>query len=202
MMKIRPSELFFSQDSISNKWGEQTACRSKLIGVTLDELLTKSISLEDIPNISAVNISGKFYTVDNRRLWVFQKAEELRFVHTIEVNQVTRRHLKRAKFTTNNEGISIRIRGSGDPGGTIWRTWTQKKSQEVDETTVSSYAVYAHKTNDNESRTNANQYSFSNKRNTEAEHPRTNKSLYSDYNSAKTANAFYLKKRKSILFSF
>ncbi|CAC5381158.1 unnamed protein product [Mytilus coruscus] len=184
-MKLRPSEIFFSQDSISNKWGEQTPCRLKLIGETLDELLTKSISLEDIPNITAVIKSGKFYTVDNRRLWVFRKAEELGFVNAIEVNQVTQRHVRRAKFTTNNGGISIRIRGSGDPGGTIWRTWKPNTLQEVNEKTVSKSALRARGSYANESRTNVNQYSFFNKANTEAQHPSTYKSSYSDYNSAK-----------------
>lgn len=108
IMKLKPSEIFFLQDSISNKWGEQSFCRSKLVGETLDELLTEHIAVKDIPNITVVIKDGKFYTADNRRLWIFRKAEELGFVHAIEVDHVTRRHVKRKKFTSKNGGISIK----------------------------------------------------------------------------------------------
>ncbi|CAC5392929.1 unnamed protein product [Mytilus coruscus] len=168
-------------DSISNKWGDQTPSRLKLIGDTLDELLTESISLKDIPTISTVIKYGKFYTADNRRLWVFRKAEELGFLYEIEVNQGTQRNFranKKTKFTTKNDGISIRIRGSGDPGGKTWRTWKPNTFQEVNENTVSKSASHASGIYASERRTNVIQDSFCNKTITEAQHPSTYKSSY------------------------
>ncbi|CAC5394657.1 unnamed protein product [Mytilus coruscus] len=189
-MKLRPSEIFFSQDSISNKWGEQSSCRSKLIGKTLDELLTEHISLKDIPNITVVIKNGKFYTADNRRLWIFRKAEELGFVHTIEVDHVARRHVKRKKFTTNNGGISIKIRGSGDPGGITWKTWKPNSNQDKKENTEK-FALRSHVIHSRvqgpfikQKTTKVNQYSFCNNTFTKAQLTRTYKSSYSDCISA------------------
>ncbi|CAC5392928.1 unnamed protein product [Mytilus coruscus] len=127
MLQLKPSEIFYSQDSISNRFGLQPPCSEKLIGKTLDELLSKSIAKSDIPNITVVMRDGKFYTADNRRLWVFQKAEEARIVHEIDVKRGTNKNFRTksgTKFTTSNGGISIRIRG--DPGGVIWRTLISK----------------------------------------------------------------------------
>ncbi|XP_052066906.1 uncharacterized protein LOC127706369 [Mytilus californianus] len=178
MMKLRPTEIFFSQDSIANNWGKHTAFNAKFIGDTLDELLTESISLKDIPNITSVLINGKFYTVDNRRLWVFRKAEELGFLDDIEFDQVTQRHVNLTKFTTTNGGISIRIRGSGDPGGQIWRTWKPNTFRKVHENTVSSSAYRSRKIYAIENRTNVNQGFFCTKIVSEYQDPSTYKSSH------------------------
>lgn len=122
MLQLKPSEIFYSQDTISNRFGRQPPCKEKLLGTTLDELLSKSIVKSDIPNITVIMRDGKFYTADNRRLWVFKKAEEAGNVHEIDVkrgNSINFRTKNGTKFTTTNGGISIRIRG--DPGGVFWR---------------------------------------------------------------------------------
>ncbi|CAC5394658.1 unnamed protein product [Mytilus coruscus] len=178
MMKLRPSEIFFSQDSIANIWGKHTPFNAKFIGDTLDELLTESISLRDIPNITSVLINGKFYTVDNRRLWVFRKAEELGFLDDIEFHHVTQRHVNLTKFTTTNGGISIRIRGSGDPGGQIWRTWKPNTFRKVHDNTVSSSAYRSGKIYAIENRTNVNQGYFCTKTVPEYQDPSTYKSSH------------------------
>jgi hypothetical protein len=41
-----------------------------------------------IPNISVFNIDGTWITSDNRRLWVFQKAEKLRILSYIDVYNI------------------------------------------------------------------------------------------------------------------
>ncbi|CAC5394655.1 unnamed protein product [Mytilus coruscus] len=87
MMILKPSEIFYSQDSVSNRWELRTPYSDTLIGETLDELLTGPVSLDDIPIITAVIINGKLHTADNRRLWVFRKAEEFGYLHEIEVFQ-------------------------------------------------------------------------------------------------------------------
>ncbi|VDI31916.1 Hypothetical predicted protein [Mytilus galloprovincialis] len=183
-MKLRPSEIFFSQDSIANNWGKHTRFNAKFIGDTLDELLTKSISLTDIPNISAVMMYGKFVTCDNRRLWVFRKAEELGFLDYIEFNHVTPRQLNRSKITTRNGGISIRIRGGG-PGGKTWRTWKPYDFQEVNKNTVRESPLSAH-----ESTTNVFQDSLYSKTVTDVKCRSNYLSSYSNNHFSKPNNIF------------
>lgn len=123
-MYLKPSEVFYSQDSISNRFGDYTAHGSLCIGETLDQLLNGTCNVSYIPIISVIWRNGKYFTTDNRRLWVFRKAEEIGFLKTIEVRQTS--YINPAKFTTLNDGTSIRVRGN--PGGSIWRTWRPKSS--------------------------------------------------------------------------
>jgi hypothetical protein len=51
-------------------------------------------------------------------------AEEIGFLKTIYVNKTY--SIKDDKFTTENGGTSIRVRG-GSPGGSLWRTWKPKR---------------------------------------------------------------------------
>ena len=55
---------------------------------------------------------------------MFRKAEEIGFLKTIYVNKAY--YIKDDKFTTENGGTSIRVRGRS-PGGSLWRTWKPKR---------------------------------------------------------------------------
>ena len=123
-MELRPSEIFYSQDSIKSRFGNNTRHGNTCIGETLDQLLNGHSNVESIPNISVVQRNGKWFTSDNRRLWVFRKAEEIGFLKTIYVNKIY--YIKDDKFTAENGGPSIRVRG-GSPGGSLWRTWKPKR---------------------------------------------------------------------------
>jgi len=69
--KLAPSEIRFSQDSISNSFGDSTYHAGQYIGETLDEIVRDPYTADLIPIISVFNIGGKWFTPDNRRLWVF-----------------------------------------------------------------------------------------------------------------------------------
>ncbi|XP_052075259.1 uncharacterized protein LOC127712697 [Mytilus californianus] len=136
-MELRPSEIFYSQDSIMNRFGGYTNHGHLYIGETLDQLLQGYCNVRSIPTISVVNKYGKWYTSDNRRLWVFRKAQEIGFLETINVNQSY--YLNEDKFTTENGGTSIRVRG-GTPGGSLWRSWRPKRpNSSVQRSTPTSY---------------------------------------------------------------
>ncbi|KAK3590398.1 hypothetical protein CHS0354_028508 [Potamilus streckersoni] len=118
-MRFKPSEIRYSQDSISctftgRHWG-------KKIGKTLDNLVDGKISVDDIPRISVIFRNEKWFTCDNRRLWVFKHFELLGGSTHISATETT--YLNISKLTTDNEGTAIRVRGS--PGG----TWYSKYSQ-------------------------------------------------------------------------
>lgn len=54
--------------------------------------------------------NGRWYTLDNRRLWVFKKLEESGRITDVDVNIVSEDDLTAKKFTTTNCGVSVRIR--------------------------------------------------------------------------------------------
>lgn len=116
-IELKPSEIFYSQDSIRSTFDS-----GKDIGELLDEIVFESASVHRIPNISVIKCgingsSERWHTADNRRLWVFKQLERLGFLETIRVIQVTfnsRSHSR--KFSTVNGGESIRVRGGGPSG--------------------------------------------------------------------------------------
>lgn len=75
--------------------------------------------MDDIEKITVKIKHENLYSADNRRLWVFQKLEKLGKCDTIAVKFG---YIDSRKFTTTNLGTSVRIRGSGDPGGRFWKS--------------------------------------------------------------------------------
>lgn len=116
--EVKPSNIRFSQDSIAGCWKiEKTP-----IGDTLDKLLLGKIHINDIPRITVHSIGEHLYSADNRRLWVFQKLESLGKCEKILV-KYERLAIDSKKFTTQNNGVSIHIRGKRGPGGILWKQW-------------------------------------------------------------------------------
>ncbi|XP_021344746.1 uncharacterized protein LOC110444706 [Mizuhopecten yessoensis] len=115
-MYLSPSEIRYSQDSIACTFSYGSHC-GRPIGETLDDLLFGRCRDEDIPMMTVTFRNGHWYTGDNRRLWVFRTAEELGIIdYTIEVKKGW---VNPNKFTTDNQGVDIEIRGN--PGGRAWR---------------------------------------------------------------------------------
>jgi hypothetical protein len=106
-----------------NRFGGYTPHGNTCIGETLDQLLNGNSSVQSIPNISVAQRNCKWFTSDNRRLWVFRKAEEIGFLKQIKVKKIG--YISDDKLTTENGGTSIRVRRGG-PGGNTWRTWKPK----------------------------------------------------------------------------
>ena len=87
-MKLAPSKIYYSQDSISNRFGKSTGHAGVLIGETLDAIIEGKCHINDIKTIEVAKVNGIFRTADNRRLWVFKKLEGLGLCAEIPVNLV------------------------------------------------------------------------------------------------------------------
>jgi RHS repeat-associated protein len=100
---MNPNDIRFSQDSASYKFKD-----GRNIDDLAEGLRNGSIDPKDVPPIRLVEREGKLYTLDNRRLAAFQKAGV-----DVPYRMATPQEVARDafKFTTKNEGISIRIRG-------------------------------------------------------------------------------------------
>ncbi|KAK3590389.1 hypothetical protein CHS0354_028498 [Potamilus streckersoni] len=113
MFLLKPSEIFYTQDSINNVFTGRHLHSGKYIGTTLDELADGHTTVDLISRISVKYINGKWFTSDNRRLWVFKNFEFLGGCTYIPVIQTT--YIDPRKFTTYNGGKSVEIRRN--PGG-------------------------------------------------------------------------------------
>lgn len=100
---IDPALVRFSQSSISRNFSS---------GGTIQDLATGlrsgTVNPADIPAIRLVQQDGNLFTLDNRRLWSFQQAEV-----PIPYRMATPQEAagEAWKFTTQNGGTSIRVRG-------------------------------------------------------------------------------------------
>jgi hypothetical protein len=102
---MKPSQIFYSQDTINNYFDGGVK-----IGKTLDDICTGSCSIAHIPTIGVCQHDGRWYTGDNRRLWLFRQLEKLGRCSTIEVNEIS--SIPDNKFTTKNGGVEITVRGN------------------------------------------------------------------------------------------
>ncbi len=100
---IDPYKVRFSQSSINYSFRD---------GGNIDDLAeglrSGRIRPEDVPPIRLVERNGKLYTLDNRRLEAFRRAGV-----NVPYRMATSEEIAAEgwKFTTRNEGISIRVRG-------------------------------------------------------------------------------------------
>ncbi|XP_052242993.1 uncharacterized protein LOC127852949 isoform X1 [Dreissena polymorpha] len=112
-MRIRPSDVLFSQDSINNYFDDKSDYGGVLIGETLDDICEGRTSIDEIPPIIVVDYDGEWVTVDNRRLWVFRELERLGACRHIDVDVGF--FIPDAKMTSTNGGASVHVRRN--PGG-------------------------------------------------------------------------------------
>ncbi|KAJ8310482.1 hypothetical protein KUTeg_012347 [Tegillarca granosa] len=117
ILNLLPSEIRFTQDSIGRLFGRGTNHASQPIGELLDDLLLDRCSVDTIPKISVMKFNNKYYSADNRRLWIFKKAEEFGKCDSIQVCEID--FIPAKKLTTQCDGLNVHIRGN--PGGRYWR---------------------------------------------------------------------------------
>jgi hypothetical protein len=103
-MTLDPHEVRFSQDSIREEF--QTG---GTIEDLADALRSGRVLPETIPPIRVVQRHGLLYSLDNRRLEAFRKAG-VRIPYRLATAEEER--AESWKFTTKNQGRSIRIRRS------------------------------------------------------------------------------------------
>lgn len=105
VLELSPSEIRYSQSTISSRFRNGNP-----IEETLRKLLSQKITVDNIPRISVAKKDGKYYSMDNRRLYVFKRFEEKKGtkikIECIETG------MQPGKFTTKNDGRSIRINES------------------------------------------------------------------------------------------
>lgn len=98
-----PADISYTQDSISSKF----QC-GRLVKRTKEMLESKALDVVEIPEIRVFLWNDRWHSEDNRRLWAFKTAGLTSVpVQVVQIGSVNSR-----KFTTENRGASIRMRGA------------------------------------------------------------------------------------------
>jgi|GEM_PF-1146861 len=102
---LDPSTIRFTQDSIKSTFKDGRSLQG-----LIDDLKAGRITADDLPAIRVFERDGKIYSLDNRRLKAFQEAGI-----SVRTKPATAEEIANEafKFTSKNDGISIRIRGGG-----------------------------------------------------------------------------------------
>lgn len=113
-MYLLPSEIRFSQNSISNRFSD--ALGKEYIGIVLDKICDDSAFLSKITNNLKIGKWNKpgfdslWFTVNNRSLWVLKELEVLgRLSDRLRV-AVDPRGIDPKRFTTQNMGQCVMVR--------------------------------------------------------------------------------------------
>jgi hypothetical protein len=99
---LDPDQVRFTQSSIGATFRD-----GRSIEQLAEGLRTGTDSADDVPPIRLFEHGGKLFTLDNRRLEAFRRADvavPCRMATPSEVQEES------WKFTTKNEGASIRVR--------------------------------------------------------------------------------------------
>ena len=102
---IDPKSIRFSQDSISYKF--QKPFENQTVDDFIAGLGNKSIDPSTIKPIRIVEKDGMIFTLDNRRLYSFQKVD-IEIPYT-KLDSIPKR--QQFKFTTENNGVDIFVKG-------------------------------------------------------------------------------------------
>jgi hypothetical protein len=103
---INPKEVRFTQDSI-----KPTFSNGRKVEDLIQSLKEGKVTAYDVPPIRVFGRDGKIYSLDNRRLKAFQEANQpIRIIPATSEELSTRSF----KFTSRNDGTSIRIREEGE----------------------------------------------------------------------------------------
>jgi hypothetical protein len=101
---IDPSTIRFTQNSISNLFRNGNS-----VTETIARLRSGAIAAESFPRIRVFEQNGLLWTLDNRRLYVFQQAGLP--IRTVPATAEEIASELPRKFTTINDGLSIIVRG-------------------------------------------------------------------------------------------
>ena len=115
MLRLKPSEIMFSQATINNVFDRKSRHRNTLVGETLDDICEGRCLMDNLPSISVMKRDGKWVTSDNRRLWVFRELERLGKCDSITVNETS--YIDARKLNSSNGGVSVGFHRGRSPGG-------------------------------------------------------------------------------------
>ncbi|XP_064596555.1 uncharacterized protein LOC135463168 [Liolophura sinensis] len=105
-----PADIRFTQIRISNIFGRPDENRGRNIGETLDDLCDDVCTVGSIDPVRVFRHKGHWWSMDNRRLWVFRQFHAMGRCDEIPVIITTREEMNDDKFDATT-GKDIFVRG-------------------------------------------------------------------------------------------
>ncbi|XP_078605200.1 uncharacterized protein LOC144878468 [Branchiostoma floridae x Branchiostoma japonicum] len=115
-IRLAPSEIYFSQDSISSLVHVSPHGGGKIpILKALEGILRGVIDVERIVTFDVVRVEGKFFALSgNRRLYIYRTLQKVGFLSSVKVTlyplELFHMDWLSMKFTTTSEGETVQVR--------------------------------------------------------------------------------------------
>ncbi|CAK8684611.1 unnamed protein product [Clavelina lepadiformis] len=110
MVFISPDQVKFTQNSIKASFKNGDGSVNDLIR----QIARKDTDVEDISMIRVYTRNGFYYSIDNRRLYVFRVLKRMGCLDTIEVRMIDyNNHSMSRRYTTKNGGCHVNLRNVG-----------------------------------------------------------------------------------------
>ena len=104
-IKLSPAKIRFMQDSISYKF----RCGG-YVNDAIEKIAKKEMRVDTLPMIQVLKKDGLYYSLDNRRLYVFRVLHYRGLLDRLKVKLVPTDRFQVWKFTTKNNGQSLYVR--------------------------------------------------------------------------------------------
>ncbi len=101
---LDPNDIKYSQDSISNKFGKNTAHAGESVDDLIESLKNGAITPNDIEPLDVFIKNGHIYSMNNRRLFAYKMAG----VKSVPVRWVPESNLR---HVITGNGVDIIVRG-------------------------------------------------------------------------------------------
>jgi len=122
---LRPSEIRYSQDSISHKFRDGNFLTS-----TFAQLISGKLKVTSLPNIEYIGKDGNFYvTSGNRRLFLYKHLEKAGFLSTIIASKSSSSEIPNFTTECNGQHVVCRAPNVEDQIKKIVEQW--KKGEDV-----------------------------------------------------------------------
>lgn len=106
---LQPSQIRFTAEKINYVFDDRRICNE------VAESLCKGLVIpEQLPVIRVVNLKGIYYSLDNRRLYVFRTAQFMQAIDYIPVKVESQCLIDWNTFNPRNEGKCVRFADKGE----------------------------------------------------------------------------------------
>ena len=105
VIELSPAEIRFMQDSISYRF----RC-GRYVNDAIEKIAKKEMRVDTLPMIQVLKKDGLYYSLDNRRLYVFRVLHYRGLLDSLKVELVPTYKFQDWKFTTKNNGQSLYVR--------------------------------------------------------------------------------------------
>ena len=106
LINLCPTEIRFMHDKINFKF----RCGGS-VNETVEKISLGRMSVQDLPTIRVVFKNGTYCAFDNRRLYIYRVLHWCGKLDEVTVKQVSLSLFKPSRFTTKNNGNTVRMRG-------------------------------------------------------------------------------------------